>query len=187
MPNLFLTADQHHGHRNIIDYCSRPFADLTEMTETIIERHNKVVGANDEVIHVGDFSLDDRFVAKVLPRLRGRHTLVPGNHDRCHAKHQGWQRAERKYKAFGFAEIAQKLALPLFDVVHMPYQGDHTDYDRYKEWRPKDEGRWLLHGHVHELWKVRGRMINVGVDVWDFTPVAYETLCALQAAAPASS
>ena len=27
------------------------------------------------------------------------------------------------------------------------------------------------HGHVHGLYKVRDRGVNVGVDVWDFTPV----------------
>jgi len=34
----------------------------------------------------------------------------------------------------------------------------------------------LLHGHVHEKWRQQGRMVNVGVDVWDFTPVAEEVI-----------
>lgn len=29
-----------------------------------------------------------------------------------------------------------------------------------------------LHGHVHEKWRVLGRQVNVGVDVWDYRPVA---------------
>ena len=43
--------------------------------------------------------------------------------------------------------------------------------DKFAKWRPTDDGRWLLCGHVHEKWKIQGRMINVGVDVWDYKPV----------------
>lgn len=60
---------------------------------------------------------------------------------------------------------------------HYPYAGDSQDGpDRYTERRPADEGGWLLHGHVHHQWRVNGRQINVGVDVWDFAPVSAETL-----------
>lgn len=43
--------------------------------------------------------------------------------------------------------------------------------------RPVDDGEtWLLHGHVHERWRQAERMINVGVDVWEYRPVAEGTL-----------
>jgi len=60
-----------------------------------------------------------------------------------------------------------------------PYRGDCYDHDRYVSHRPADAGAWLLHGHVHERWKVRERMINVGVDVWDYAPVAERALAEL--------
>ncbi|MGH9119071.1 MAG: hypothetical protein ACRD0A_14670 [Acidimicrobiales bacterium] len=49
---------------------------------------------------------------------------------------------------------------------------------------PEDRGRWLLHGHVHERWLQRGRMINVGVDAWDYRPVAEEQIASVIAAGP---
>ena len=58
------------------------------------------------------------------------------------------------------------------DVDHFPYEGDSRDEDRYGDWRPKDNGRVLLHGHVHSSWRTNGRMINVGVDVWDHAPIS---------------
>lgn len=73
-------------------------------------------------------------------------------------------------------------------LSHYPYAGepDAVKPDRYKKARPdrpkpeKDKPLpWLLHGHVHGAWCVRDRMINVGVDVWDFAPVEAETLVAL--------
>ncbi|MHB8295541.1 MAG: hypothetical protein ACYDH5_13145 [Acidimicrobiales bacterium] len=51
--------------------------------------------------------------------------------------------------------------------------------DRCGSFRPIDEGEWLLHGHVHEKWRQLGRTINVGVDVWDFTPVAEDAIIRL--------
>jgi calcineurin-like phosphoesterase family protein len=45
--------------------------------------------------------------------------------------------------------------------------------------RPVDNGLPLIHGHVHNSWKVNGRQINVGVDVWDFTPVSEADLSLL--------
>src|SRR5690606_33637800 len=66
-------------------------------------------------------------------------------------------------------------------ACHFPYRGDWGDTDRYVEQRPVDDGRWLLHGHVHEKWRQRGRMINVGVDAWGGRPVDEETLAALVA------
>ena len=38
---------------------------------------------------------------------------------------------------------------------------------------------WLLHGHVHERWRQQGRMVNVGVDVWDLAPVPEEVIAQL--------
>lgn len=52
------------------------------------------------------------------------------------------------------------------------YQGDSHDDRRFVGQRPADAGLVLLHGHVHERWKVNGRQVNVGVDVWDYRPVS---------------
>lgn len=66
-------------------------------------------------------------------------------------------------------------------ACHVPYHGDSHDRDRHVSHRPADEGGWLLHGHLHNTWLVRERMINVGVDVWDYAPVAELSLAALVA------
>jgi len=44
--------------------------------------------------------------------------------------------------------------------------------DKYAMWRPQDDGHWLLCGHVHDKWKTMHKMINVGVDAWNFQPVS---------------
>lgn len=173
---VWFTADQHYGHRNIIRYSKRPFADVEEMHGELIRRHNGVVQPGDFTWHLGDFALDERLVRSFLPELNGAHGLVVGNHDKCHPCHHDHAKATRRYFGYGFTKVERSLTLKLggHDVLvdHMPYRGDHSQAERYSEYRPKDEGMLLLHGHVHEAWKVRGRMLNCGVDVWGFFPVS---------------
>jgi calcineurin-like phosphoesterase family protein len=69
-------------------------------------------------------------------------------------------------------------------LCHFPYEGDSQDRDRHLEHRPLDRGGWLLHGHVHDRWRQRGRMINVGVDVHGYRPVAEDAVAALMAGGP---
>lgn len=54
-----------------------------------------------------------------------------------------------------------------------------TSIERYPEYRLRDTGKPLLHGHVHDAWRVHGRQINVGLDQWDLRPVSLDTLVVL--------
>ncbi len=52
MPNTFLIADTHLGHRNIwarFEPAARPFSSQEEHDEAIVERWNSVVGRRDVV------------------------------------------------------------------------------------------------------------------------------------------
>lgn len=181
----FWTSDLHLGHTNIIRYCRRPFADVEKMNEGLIERWNDTVSGSDEVWVLGDFALGT--IANTLPlarRLHGRKVLVTGNHDRCWEG--GWHATAtwvERYRDAGFDEILQgsvSVRLGTHDAVacHLPYKGDSHDDDRFVAERPVDEGHVLLHGHVHDTWKINGRQINVGTDVWDYRPVSDDTILA---------
>jgi calcineurin-like phosphoesterase family protein len=175
----YFTADLHLGHSNIIEYSGRPFRDAAQMNAELVERWNSTVGPMDEVIVLGDFAMGR--IAETLPTaavLNGRKVLLAGNHDRCwHGHRKGVQSGVDRYLEAGFDEIWQgtvDLRIDRVEVVacHFPYRGDSHDHDRHVAHRPADKGAWLLHGHVHQSWKVRDRMINVGVDVWDYAPVS---------------
>lgn len=175
----WFTADLHFGHVNIIRYCNRPFRDVEHMNRELIDRWNAVVADDDEVWVLGDVAMGQ--IAETLPLvgwLAGRKVLVAGNHDRCWSGHgpraDGWT---GRYHEAGFDEIHQGVVdLWLGDrparACHFPFEGDSHDEDRFNAHRPLDDGRWLLHGHVHTRWRVDGHAINVGCDVWDYRPVA---------------
>lgn len=179
--STWFTSDQHFGHTNIIKYSGRPFADVDMMNNELIARFNAAVSPEDDVWHVGDFSLDEVLVKKFLPLLRGKHHLISGNHDRCHPTHRKSAAAMQRYLRYGFVDVRPEHRVGQFRLCHLPYEPTGPADERYADMRPKDKGVWLLCGHVHEAWKVRGRMINVGVDQWAYAPVKLETLEVLAA------
>ena len=188
----WFTADLHLGHRNIIDYCNRPFRDVDAMNDALIDNWNEMVATDDTVWVVGDFALGK--IADTLPMaqaLHGRKILVAGNHDRCWAGHgrraDGWT---ERYLDAGFDKVVQGSTHVDIDgttavVCHFPYRGDSQHHDRFVERRPMDKGEWLLHGHVHDRWAQEGRMINVGVDATGYRPVDSAVIAGIIRAGPA--
>ena len=187
------TADHHFGHANIIRYCSRPFADADAMNRAMVDRWNDVVASGDEVWILGDLVMGQRPVnlAAHVSRLRGTKILLPGNHDSCWRGHKKGPRHAAAYLELGGIsrivddpEPVELCGQPV-RLNHFPYRLD-TRYDlKFMDHRPADDGCWLLHGHIHEKWRQRGRQINVGVDAWNFFPVSDDTLAEIIIAGPA--
>lgn len=188
MSEIFFTADHHFGNKNIIQLADRPFRTLEHMEETLIQRHNSVVGHDDEVWFLGDFALtSEAEMASYLARLHGRKYLIPGNHDACfRGKPSGASKVE-KYLHAGFQGVLSSGFIPMdlndwngpiWNLSHFPYDGDSQREDRYVAHRMAESAVPLLHGHTHEkallsLSKnLRTVQINVGVDQWGFYPVS---------------
>jgi calcineurin-like phosphoesterase family protein len=182
--NRWFTSDLHLGHTKIIELCNRPFNSIDEMNEIIINNWNSVVKYHDVVYVLGDVALGK--IAETLPmvkRLSGRKFLVPGNHDRCWSGNKKIRPVDvSRYTNVGFEISPEQSKLVMspyawWRLCHFPYSGDSRDDDRYLTHRPiRTNEQILLHGHVHEKWKVNDRQINVGVDVWHFTPVHEDSI-----------
>ncbi|CAO5232606.1 hypothetical protein [Frankia sp. AgKG'84/4] len=180
---IFWTADLHFGHRGLLERGYRPWSTVEEHDGALVDNWNATVGADDTVWVLGDVAMSASKLGPVAG-LNGRKILLCGNHDAPwpgHAK----PRQHQRYLAAGFAEIRDTFTAWAtvggreVEMSHLPYEGDHTAEERYVEHRPADEGLPLLHGHVHGAWRVRGRQINVGVDVNDYRPVSEEMLAGL--------
>ena len=79
------TSDPHFGHRAIISMNNRPFRDVDEMNNTIINNFNSVVMPTDNLFILGDCSLHISLEETValLDRIRCKNKyLIRGNHDK---------------------------------------------------------------------------------------------------------
>ena len=79
----YYIADLHFFHENMNTKMDcRGFANVEEMNEYIIEKWNKKVRNNDEVVILGDLSWAKAEVTnELLKRLKGKLYLIRGNHD----------------------------------------------------------------------------------------------------------
>lgn len=164
----FFTGDEHFGHKNILQYCERPFADVHEMNSEIIRRHNEVVSDDDIVIHAGDFTLN-RDASRYIKRLKGKsHVFLRGSHDH-------WMKSDKVFYQRWEKTIAKQ----------------HVVVDHYAAfvWSCSHHGSWQLHGHSHgglerhSLYPF-GKQWDVGVDNNDFYPVSFEQLLEIMKSRP---
>lgn len=168
---IFFTSDTHFGHKSVIRFCKRPFTSVEEMDEAMISRWNAVVGKCDVIYHLGDVSFYGATKTReILSRLNGYKILIRGNHDDKERAmvNQGFQ------AAFDSGVISHNGAI--FRLSHFPYKGQEHDKRDFSEKALDDHGDWLLHGHVHDVWLKKNKMINVGVDKWEFAPVSIDEI-----------
>lgn len=168
--NVFFTSDEHYGHRNIIDYCKRPFSCVEEMEEGLVGRHNSVVRPGDLVYHVGDMfwrPLGLEGALRIMNRLNGMHFYVLGNHEevmKWNPELQSrfiWVRERTKIRPNGGAP-----------------SGIVLDHFAGRVWDGSTHGSWQLYGHTHNVLEEEPYLLScdVGVDAWDYTPVSLEQL-----------
>ena len=85
MGKKFYCADLHLDHSNMLKFEpeNRPFTNVDEMNEAIIQYWNAKVKPGDEVYILGDFCFDTKGnrATNFLRRLNGQKFLVKGNHD----------------------------------------------------------------------------------------------------------
>lgn len=125
----WLIADPHFGHEKVIQYCDRPFHNAEEMNETIIRNWNNVVGKEDTVFVLGDYSFGRELAREITPKLNGKKILIKGNHDRY---------PNRFYRDCGFEEVSKyPIIFGFYMLSHEPLQlSETTPYFNY-------------YGHVH--------------------------------------
>lgn len=76
---VFVTSDMHLNHSRILTYEKRPFKDVKEMNEILINNWNSIVSPDDIVYDLGDFSFGK--YSKYEKLLNGHIFHILGNHD----------------------------------------------------------------------------------------------------------
>lgn len=160
---VWMTADLHLNHANVIQYCNRPFADAAAMNEYLVTQTQKV--KDDEwLVIVGDLAMGDHDAAmEWVRRIQGRKVLVLGNHD-----------LTRAGKCRYLNERAEDRRRPLFEAV-VPFLfwqdslGQNVFVSHYPSTVDYPLPRILnYHGHLHRQLVAHTasiHFVNVGWDV----------------------
>ncbi|SEH37536.1 metallophosphoesterase [Selenomonas sp. KH1T6] len=165
---IYLVSDTHFYHKNIIEYCHRPFRNIEEMNQTLISNWNNAVSPEDKVYHLGDFAMAHfiegqwesykqayiRTCQELLAKLNGHKILILGNHD---AK-------ARVSRECGWESVERQVVLNGFLLTHRPCEP--TGYVAN------------IHGHVHDKLpfyrlEKKGCYFNISVDKTEFRPVSF--------------
>ena len=165
--NIYLIADPHFNHKNIIKYCDRPFSSVDEMNQVLIKNWNNTVKKEDRIFVLGDFCLSGKDkIIEIGRQLKGRKTLILGNHDSASIK---------TYYEAGFEMVSKyPIFLKGFLLSHEPIP----------------DCRFInIHGHIHnksieeidylyldKMPELKELYYNVGVDTNNFRPVSFKDI-----------
>lgn len=169
---VYFTSDLHLGHDRVASV--RGF-DRVEDHDEMITSLWDVVRDDDIVWVLGDLAMRADHALPVLAKLPGRKRLVLGNHDHAHPLNRNAHKWHRAYaEVFEFVAPFARLKVQGIEVLasHFPYDRDREAV-RFPEFRLRDEGFPLLHGHTHgpERLTIDVRHpsrveVHVGIDAW---------------------
>lgn len=136
MKEIWFWSDLHLGHENCYKFTNydgtkmRPWDDMLEAEEYMIQEYNKLVKPEDTVYNLGDVGSQTNRISYVMDKLNpSRRILIMGNHDnKIGAKFLG------KY----FNEIRGCYNLENYIMTHIPVSAGSKG--RFKR---------NLHGHTH--------------------------------------
>lgn len=182
--NYFI-SDLHIGHANAIKYDNRPFADITEMNNKIIENWNSRVKTDDTVYILGDFIWAKEYLWPFyVEPLAGKKVLIRGNHD-----------------PMEFSTATKRLFQKITNLMEIKEDSKHIVMCHYPIpfFRAGfSENSYMLYGHVHKTLEYEyikelrkkikansngygtpnGNFINVGamMPYMDYTPRTFEEI-----------
>lgn len=175
---LFWTSDSHFHHKNIIEFCNRPFGDMQTMDSAMIQNWNRVVPEDGIVFDLGDFIMTSsiEWTRSLLNQLNGTIYKIMGNHDYRNRMDRQIIKDMYDNRVFDTCEVSvQDKELDgncaNFFMSHYPHLYWPTGY-------------FHLHGHVHsgpnseskDKVPFHPRRYDVGVDNNDYTPISYHQL-----------
>ena len=168
---IFLTSDTHFGHDREFIWKARGFNSVEEMNETIIQKWNDTVSAEDDVYILGDVILGEPGNSEYVKRLNGKLHIVLGNHDTSN-------REEMYRNLPNVVEVAEvgirlKYKKHNFILTHYPMMTGNLEKESLKQMSLN------LYGHTHQMsnfYNDMPFMYHVGVDSHNCYPMLLDDI-----------
>jgi calcineurin-like phosphoesterase family protein len=193
---LWFTSDTHYNHANICSATTkwtdpvtcREFKTLEHMNATLVGNINEVVGQDDILFHLGDWSFGgfesiEQFRNQIV--CRNIH-IITGNHDHhIENNKEGCQSLFSSVNKYLDLIVKYNVGTPLqgevrFALMHFPIAS----------WDNMARGAIHLHGHVHFPPDKRigmGKMMDVGCDGNGLYPIEMKEVLRLMDIQPIKS
>lgn len=173
--NKYFTADFHLNHKNIIEYCNRPFDSVEEMNDTLIDNTNAIVGRDDILYYLGDFALSPKQISELRARINCQNIiLIMGNHDPHDKK-------DRPHPVLleNFQSVHNMLRVKV--VYKEQKKSIILNHYAMRVWRNSHHGSWHLYAHSHgNLYDdLTSLSFDVGVDCHNFMPLNVDQIGAI--------
>lgn len=162
MGKIYVTSDLHLGHKNIIEYCNRPYTSVEDMNTQLINNWNSIISDDDTVFFLGDFCMGNKDnIISYGKQLKGHKILVLGNHDHG---------SKAAYKEAGFEQIYGEQV-----VIHFDEYDKTIHFSHHR--KPNDETHYLnLYGHQHDKPDDDDMHKCVCVELWNYKPILLDDL-----------
>lgn len=178
----FFTSDLHIRHNLVVGL--RGFrlpngtVDHDAHEKAISDEWDSLVQEDDHIFILGDIAMNPHKGAfDFIDARPGIKHLIAGNHDAVASFHSTSIKVQREWLEhfdtvhdflqlkFSAGQQSQRVLLS-----HYPYEGEgaERDYeDRLSQFRLRDEGMPLLHGHTHSATRHESdHSLHVGLDAW---------------------
>lgn len=164
---IWFSSDIHAFHKNIIEYCKRPYENVYQMNKDIQETCNNMI-KNNLFFNLGDTGMaSPEMLKEYYSGFTSKQVLVSGNHDRK-----------------GILNSLSDIFFPIFKdktILHVTY--NENLYTLYLSHKPDaweyidDEYSIFLYGHLHEkeIEDKRWNQMNIG---WDrfYMPIEFKEI-----------
>ncbi len=198
---IFVTSDLWIGRNNVISIFERPFGNVSEMNNTIIERWNTTVGDDDIVFILGNFIYSGTRAQNFLTDLKGFKVLMATENDKrvfqidSKLMDEVVTTSDNMYvdsllKFYdnvgivsdcdvfdGIIDVCEKASPEIMilrsGIFEISQYGIVLSTYAMLDWNRKDKGSINIHGGIVETPAdiVNESRVNARTDLWDFTPV----------------
>ena len=170
---IWFTSDLHFWHKNVCKYCNRPYDNLEEMHESIIQNWNSVIKEDDTVFILGDLGFCGiEKLRPLLTRLNGILYVIQGNHDSDKV-------LVTLYNEKIINNFSRLIQITITGDEECPNQDLTLCHFPMIDWYNKERGAWMIHGHQHQAPETPSCSVahwDVGLDKNNMTPISFEQL-----------
>ena len=165
--NIWFSSDSHYGHTNIAGpkvsvwkNGYRNFNSVQEMNDALVSNINKIVGEDDILYHLGDWSfggVHNIYYFRKSLICKNIHLML-GNHDQ-HITNKDIKFHDTSFNPIDLFTSVQEVKTEKIGKSYF-----HLSHYSHQVWPGSHKGVIHLFGHSHGSLKGLGKSMDVGVD-----------------------